>query len=254
MPKPIWNNWHINNPTMFDCDYLFPNPEHADPEGHGLIAIGGDLSPRTLLAAYSQGLFPWFNADEPIAWWCPQPRCVIVPQTFQPTKSLLRNMKKQPYHIRIDSAFGEVMRQCAAPRSYSAETWISRDFIDNYSQLHTMGFAHSVEVWQDDQLVGGLYGLSIGRTFFGESMFHRKTDASKMAFYTLMLLCQAENIPFVDCQVTNDHLLSLGAENWQRDDFLTQLAQHIKKTNIAWTNYQNRVFLSKELALHQQLQ
>ncbi|MFU8925854.1 leucyl/phenylalanyl-tRNA--protein transferase [Acinetobacter puyangensis] len=237
----------------FNCIYDFPDPEVADPDGQGLICIGGDLQPSTLLAAYHHGLFPWFNQDEPICWWCPEPRCIIYPQTFIPSKTLIRTMKKLDYQIRIDCAFEQVIKSCAAPRSYSQETWISSNIIKSYIQLHQLGFAHSIEIWDQEELIGGLYGLNLGKGFFGESMFNTRTDTSKMAFYCLMLLCHEQQSPWVDCQLPNDHLISLGATTITRSDFLNTLQNVVNQPQIDWKVYQNSVFSSYEVALHKKL-
>jgi leucyl/phenylalanyl-tRNA--protein transferase len=233
--------------------YDFPNPEQADPDGQGLICIGGDLAPSTLLHAYSQGLFPWFNEGDPICWWCPEPRCIIDPVQFKPSKSLLRNMKKWDYQIRIDSAFDQVIQQCAAPRSYTADTWISPHIIESYLQLHRLGFAHSIEIWDQHELIGGLYGLNIGKGFFGESMFNHRTDTSKIAFFALMLLCKQEQCPWIDCQLPNDHLLSLNATTVLRKNFLDSLQNVVKMPNIDWKVYQNSVFSTYNVAINSQL-
>ena len=230
------------------CAYDFPDINEADPHGQGLICIGGDLHPSTLICAYQQGLFPWFNEDDPICWWSPEPRCVIYPEQFQPSKSLIRNMKKFDYQIGFDQAFRDIISQCAAPRSYARETWISDEIIEQYVALHELGFAHSVEVWDGEDLIGGLYGLNFGRGFFGESMFNLRVDTSKMAFYSLMLLAKQENLPWVDCQLVNDHLLSLGATALPRADFLQSLEKTIAQPNIDWQPYQNSVFSTKGLA------
>ena len=238
---------------MLISQYDFPDPELADPDGQGLICIGGDLTPSTLLNAYQHGLFPWFNEDDPICWWSPEPRCIIYPQHFRPSKSLLRNMKKLNYRITVNQAFSDVIQHCALPRSYADETWISEDIIQGYTQLFEAGFAYSVEVWQEQQLVGGLYGVNIGHGCFGESMFSHATDVSKMAFYTLMLIGQHEQLPWIDCQLENDHLLSLGAEVISRKEYLKSLQNVIKQPNIDWKKYQDSVFFSKDIAINQQL-
>lgn len=233
-------------------EFIFPDPIEADPEGHGLICMGADLSPSTLYEAYTHGLFPWFNEDEPICWWCPEPRCIIQPHDYKPSKSLLRNMKKHDYQITINHAFESVIRSCALPRSYANETWISEDIIQGYCQLFDAGYAYSVEVWNaHQQLVGGLYGVTIGQGCFGESMFSRETDVSKMAFYVLMLIGQEHHLPWIDCQLVNDHLLSLGASTISRQDYLKSLQDVIKTPQINWQMYQERVFSSKTIALNQ---
>ncbi len=232
------------NPSKFK----FPDPLEYDPEGEGLICIGADLNPSTLFEAYTHGLFPWFSAGEPICWWSPEPRCIIRPNHYQPSKSLLRNMKKFDYKITINQAFPEVIRSCSLPRSYTNETWISEDIIQGYCALFQEGYAYSVEVWDQDKLVGGLYGVTIGQGCFGESMFSTQTDVSKMAFYTLMLIGQENQLPWIDCQLVNDHLLSLGACTLSRQDYLKSLQNVIKHPSIDWKSYQERVFSSKTIA------
>ena len=162
--------------------YHFPDPIEADPDEQGLICIGADLSPATLFEAYTHGLFPWFSEDEPICWWCPEPRCIIRPQDYQPSKTLLRSMKKQDYRITINQAFERVIRACSLPRSYADDTWISEDIIDGYCAMFDAGYGYSVEVWDQTRLVGGLYGISIGHGCFGESMFSTETDVSTLIF------------------------------------------------------------------------
>ena len=233
--------------------YIFPNPVEADPEGHGFICIGADLTPSTLFEAYTHGLFPWFNEDEPICWWSPEPRCIIEPQAYRPSKSLLRTMKKQDYHITVNQAFDRVMRCCSLPRNYTNETWISEDIIQGYCDLFDAGYAYSIEVWNEQILIGGLYGVAIGKGCFGESMFSTETDVSKMAFYTLMLIGQENQLPWIDCQLVNDHLLSLGASTISRQQYLKSLKNVIIAPAIDWKSYQERVFSSKTIALNAKL-
>lgn len=233
--------------------YIFPNPVEADPEGHGFICIGADLTPSTLFEAYTHGLFPWFNEDEPICWWSPEPRCIIEPQAYHPSKSLLRTMKKQDYHITVNQAFDRVMRCCSLPRNYTNETWISEDIIQGYCDLFDAGYAYSIEVWNEQILIGGLYGVTIGKGCFGESMFSTETDVSKMAFYTLMLIGQENQLPWIDCQLVNDHLLSLGASTISRQQYLKSLKNVIIAPAIDWKSYQERVFSSKTIALNAKL-
>lgn len=228
--------------------YLFPDPIESDPQGQGLICIGADLEPSTLYEAYTHGLFPWFNEGDPICWWCPEPRCVIYPDQYKPSKTLLRNMKKMDYRITINHAFERVMRSCALPRNYTSETWISEDIVQGYVELFREGYGYSVEVWDDQELIGGLYGVSIGRGCFGESMFSTRTDASKMAFYALMLLGQENQLAWIDCQLVNDHLLRLGACTLSRQEYLKSLQDVIIRPPIDWKNYQERVFSSKTVA------
>ena len=228
--------------------YVFPDPVEADPEGQGLICIGADLEPSTLFEAYTHGLFPWFNEGDPICWWSPDPRCVIYPKQYRPSKTLIRSMKKYDYQETINRAFEQVVRACALPRNYTNDTWISEDIVQGYVELFKAGYGYSVEVWQEDQLVGGLYGVSIGKGCFGESMFSTRTDASKMAFYTLMLIGQENQVRWIDCQLVNDHLLSLGACTLSRQDYLKSLQDVIIEPPINWKKYSERVFSSKRIA------
>lgn len=195
------------------------------------LGSGADLSPATLLHAYCCGVFPWFEGDEPICWWSPNPRCVIEPIKFTPSKSLVRCAKKQPWTVTTNLAFVDVMQACIEPRTYTTDTWITQSMQQAYHRLHDLGVAVSIEVWQgtprQSALIGGLYGLNIGSLFCGESMFHRVTDASKIAFWALMVLCRRHQIHLVDCQLENAHLMSLGATLMKRDDFRQQLASLI---------------------------
>ena len=233
--------------------FIFPNPIEVDPEGEGLICIGANLDPSTLFEAYSHGLFPWFSEGDPICWWCPEPRCVINPESYTPSKSLLRNMKKFDYRITINQAFSQVIRSCSLPRSYANETWISEDIINAYCELFEAGYGYSIEVWNEDTLVGGLYGVNIGHGCFGESMFSTCADVSKMAFYVLMLIGRENNLAWIDCQLVNDHLLSLGASTLSRENYLNSLQEVIKKPQIDWQKYKEGVFSSKTIALNNYL-
>lgn len=239
--------------TLPPSEYIFPDPAEADPEGQGLICIGADLSPATLFEAYSHGLFPWFSAGEPICWWSPEPRCIIRPQDYHPSKSLLRSMKKMDYKITVNQAFETVIRSCSLPRSYADETWISEEIIQAYCQMFDAGYGYSIEVWDSGKVVGGLYGLAIGHGCFGESMFSTQTDVSKMAFYALMLLGRDNHLPWIDCQLVNAHLISLGACTLSRQEYLKSLQDVIKQPAIDWKSYQERVFSSKTIANFSQL-
>ena len=219
--------------------YNFPEPATVDPEGMGIVAIGGDLAPETLISAYAQGLFPWFNEDEPIAWWCPEPRCVMKPSDYQPSKSLRKQASRSRWQLTLNQAFHDVIHACSLPRSNGLpegeHTWIHDEMIEAYSELHAQGFAHSIEVWDDKGLlIGGLYGLKIGGIYFGESMFHSTSNASKLAFWGLMRLCEQSNVALVDCQLPNDHLMSLGAITLRRSEFLAQLDSLIATASIGW--------------------
>ena len=231
-------------------EYYFPNPVEYDPEGQGLICMGADLSPSTLYEAYTSGLFPWFSEDDPICWWSPEPRCIIRPHDYHPSKSLIRNMKKMDYRITVNHAFETVIRSCAMPRSYSDSTWISEDIIAGYCAMFDAGHGYSIEVWENDEVVGGLYGVTIGQACFGESMFSRRNDVSKMAFYALMLIGQENQLPWIDCQLVNDHLLSLGASTISRQSYLESLQNVVNQAPINWQSYQDSVFSSKRIAEH----
>ena len=223
--------------------YNFPDPAMVDPDGIGIVAVGGDLASETLISAYAQGLFPWFNEDDPIAWWCPDPRCVMVPTDYKPSKSLRKQANRSRWQLTLNQAFDDVIHACSLPRSdgFNAalpegeHTWIHSEMIDAYTELHAQGFAHSIEVWDDKQhLIGGLYGLKIGGIYFGESMFHVASNASKLAFWGLMRLCEQSHVELVDCQLPNDHLLSLGAEILPRAKFLLELDTLIGSRSVKW--------------------
>ncbi|RUQ89049.1 leucyl/phenylalanyl-tRNA--protein transferase [Legionella septentrionalis] len=201
-------------------DYSFPNPETADAEG--LVAIGGDLSPKRILEAYRHGIFPWFNPGDPILWWSPDPRLILKPHAFKLTRSLKKTLNK-PFRFTIDTAFSDVIRACASTGKRLNRSWITAEMIAAYTKLYEMGFAHSFEVWLDGKLVGGLYGISLGRIFFGESMFHDVRDASKLALYFLCQTLQELKFEIIDCQLPTAHLQSLGAETICRHEFLQWL-------------------------------
>ncbi len=209
--------------------FQFPPVEMASPEG--LLAIGGDLSSERLIEAYRQGIFPWYNEDQPILWWSPDPRLVLFPQRLKISRSLKKLLRKNLFQITFDTAFREVMLGCAAPRSPSMEsdTWISNDMITAYMRLHTQGLAHSVETWQSGKLVGGLYGVALGGCYFGESMFSRVADASKAALVYLVNNIINWGFDLIDCQVSSDHLISLGAEEIHRVDFMCYLESALKR-------------------------
>jgi leucyl/phenylalanyl-tRNA---protein transferase len=201
----------------------FPPQHLALREPNGLLALGGDLSVVRLLRAYSQGIFPWFNPDEPILWWCPDPRCVLRPQDFKTSRSLRKAVRRQDYAVSLNRAFDEVVRRCAAPRSHGRGTWLGGHMQRAYQELHQRGFCQSLEVWREGSLIGGLYGVSMGRAFFGESMFSAATDASKLALHWLCQQLTAWKFALIDCQITTAHLLSLGAQTVSRQRFLLDL-------------------------------
>ncbi len=207
---------------------LFPHPSEAFDDG--LLAVGGDLSPRRLVAAYASGIFPWYGDGDPILWWTPNPRLVMFPEKFKISKSLKQTLKKRPFDIRVDFAFEEVIKGCKKiPRKEQDGTWITDEMATAYIKMHKLGLAHSIETWEGNKLVGGLYGLSLGNIFFGESMFHKRKDASKIAFYYLSQLAINWGFSIIDCQVSNPHLISLGAEEILRDNFLDILSNSINK-------------------------
>ncbi len=207
----------------------FPHYQCALEEPSGLLAAGGDLSPERLISAYSLGIFPWYNPGEPILWWTPDPRSVIYPKQFKANRSLRKAIKKSGFKITIDTCFDRVIEHCAQPRRDDEGTWINPDINAAYNQLHQMGIAHSIETWHEGKLVGGLYGLAIGKAFFGESMFSRKDNASKVAFAHLCEQLTLWDFDLIDCQVHNTYLESLGAIEIPRVEFLAQLKQAILK-------------------------
>ena len=211
----------------------FPPVDQALDEPNGLLAAGGNLSPQRLLDAYRHGIFPWFNADEPVLWWSPDPRMVLFPQEFKISRSLRRTLRNKQYEVRADTAFEQVMRACAAPREDQGGTWIHEEMIAAYTALHRMGYAHSIETWIDGELAGGLYGVGIGRMFYGESMFSRRTDASKIALAHLARQLARWNFGMIDCQMNTRHLASLGAREIPRADFVVRLRELIHYPDIA---------------------
>jgi leucyl/phenylalanyl-tRNA--protein transferase len=201
----------------------FPDPSTALSEPPGLLAAGGDLSVARLAAAYRAGIFPWYEAGSPILWWSPDPRAVIRPPELRVSRSLRKRLKRDDYRVTMDAAFDAVVAACAEPRPDRMGTWITAEMAWAYGDLHRAGLAHSVEVWIDDVLAGGLYGVGIGRCFFGESMFTRVTDASKIAFVHLLGQLDAWEVPLVDCQLPNPHLARLGVHEIPRADFLAEI-------------------------------
>jgi len=204
----------------------FPPPEEA--EESGLLAVGGDLSPQRLLLAYALGIFPWYD-EPPILWFSPDPRMVLVPSELHVPRRLERTLRQGGFETSLDRAFPQVIRACAAARRAGQKgTWINPDMVEAYERLHELGFAHSCEAWWDGELVGGVYGVSIGRGFFGESMFHRRTDASKVALVTLVRQLAAWDFDLVDCQLHTEHLERFGAREWPRTRFQAALARTIE--------------------------
>lgn len=205
----------------------FPATSVALIEPNGLLAVGGDLSPERLIAAYRQGIFPWYSEGDPVLWWTPNPRAVLFPEAFHLSRSMRRVMAKQSFTLHVNRAFESVIRACAAPRANEVGTWISPDMMAAYTQLHRMSYAHSIEVYHQEQLIGGLYGVAMGRVFFGESMFSLAPNASKIALGALAWLGQQGHFDLIDCQVESDHLTSLGARNVSRGVFENHLARAI---------------------------
>jgi leucyl/phenylalanyl-tRNA--protein transferase len=216
--------------VIFDLDGTppdidFPDIRLAETDPNGLLAIGGDLSQERVLRAYRLGIFPWYSAGQPILWWSPAPRMVLYPRELHVSRSLRKSMRRRGYEVSTNQSFEAVIRACAAPRDTQSGTWLVPEMIESYVGLHRAGFAHSVEVWRGDELVGGLYGIAIGQMFFGESMFSRQTDASKVAVARLTELAMQQPFRLIDCQVHTEHLASLGAREIGRGTFQDLLAR-----------------------------
>ncbi|WP_237056477.1 leucyl/phenylalanyl-tRNA--protein transferase [Microbulbifer sediminum] len=222
----------------------FPPTHQALGDPNGLLAVGGQLTPEWLLAAYKRGIFPWYSDGQPILWWSPSPRCVVLPDRFSIGRSLRKTLRRGRYTVTFDRCFGEVIQACSEPRAQDDGTWITGEMREAYLEMHRLGYAHSVETWEGDRLVGGLYGLAIGRVFFGESMFHRETDASKVAFAHLVRQLQFWGCPLIDCQVSNPHLTSLGAVEVERAAFEQLLAR-----GTAMSDFPRPWTLSRNIAL-----
>lgn len=211
----------------------FPPLETALREPNGLLAAGGSLTPARLLDAYRRGIFPWFSRNDPVLWWSPDPRMVLFPAEFKVSRTLRKTLRNKIFELRTDTAFEEVMRACAGvPRPGQNGTWIHEEMIAAYTGLHRMGYAHSVESWQDGELVGGLYGIAIGRMFYGESMFSRRTDASKAALAHLAGQLRRWDFGMIDCQMNTPHLASLGAREIPRKEFIGRLQELVNYPDI----------------------
>jgi leucyl/phenylalanyl-tRNA---protein transferase len=208
-------------------DMVFPPPDYADPSG--LIAVGGDLSSERLLEAYRVGIFPWYSDDQPILWWSPDPRFVLELDEFKISRSLQKTLRRKIFQVTFDRVFEEVIAACSVvPREGQRGTWITQEMRDAYLELHGLGYAHSVESWFGGKLAGGLYGVSLGKAFFGESMFHHKTDASKVALATLVEKLKSWGFHFIDSQMTTEHMMSLGAKEVPRRIFLKRLQSALR--------------------------
>ena len=221
-------------------EIIFPKPEFAEPDG--LLAIGGDLTPLRLLTAYSLGIFPWFNEDNPILWWSLDPRLLCFPDEIKFSKSLMQRIKRREFEVKIDTNFQKVVELCSnVKRNNQKGTWISSEIIDSYTQLHHMGYAHSFETYKDNTLVGGLYGVSIGAMFSGESMFHLESDASKVAFYYLIQFALKHQFNFIDCQQVTPHMQRMGGRPIPRKAYLMLLNKSLKKVSLVekWNNIDN---------------
>jgi len=209
----------------------FPPPHFS--EGDGLLAVGGDLSPKRLLKAYYMGIFPWYSEPDPILWWSPDPRLVLFPPELKVARRLRRTIRSGTFMITMDTAFEQVIKSCAeTPRRHEQGTWITPEMVNAYRRLHHRGFAHSVEAWQDGCLAGGLYGVAIGRCFFGESMFSRLSNASKVAFVSLVEYLHERKFNLIDCQVTTGHLKRFGAREIPREQFLKILKREREKPSL----------------------
>lgn len=230
-------------PYLLDKNHktLFPDVELALREPDGLLAIGGDLSSERLLAAYKNGIFPWYSEEHPILWWSPDPRMVLKPSDVKVSRSLAKTIKKQKFTITFDQDFENVIRSCSKPRlekgQLQDQTWILEEMINAYINMHNKGYAHSIECWLDDKLVGGLYGIALGQVFFGESMFSRVSDASKTAFVFLCKQLEKWNFKLIDCQVYTSHLANLGAAMIPRHEFIEVLNDYATTEGSAgkWT-------------------
>lgn len=220
---------------------FFPPPELA--EENGLLAIGGDLKPDRLLAAYKSGIFPWYSQGDPLLWWYTSPRLVLFPEELRVPRRLARTMRKGTFRVTFDTAFEQVIRACGEGREENGEeTWIVPEMRDAYIEMHRLGYGHSVECWQDDRLAGGLYGLRLDRVFFGESMFTRVSDASKVALVALVECLERKGVELIDCQMTTQHLLGFGARELSGKDFQQQIEQLIHTTTPdgKWNNDKKR--------------
>lgn len=218
-------------------DTPFPPVESALKHPNGLLAAGADLSPERLLEGYRRGIFPWFSEGDPILWWSPDPRMVLFPDELKISRSLAKTLRNRRYEVRFDSAFDEVMAGCAAPRKDEAGTWITQEMREAYDRLHALGHAHSVGIWIDGELAGGLYGVALGRVFFGESMFARTRDASKIALAALVAHLKSQNFGLIDCQMRTRHLETLGAREIPRRRFsrLIEELVHYSRAPAGWS-------------------
>lgn len=217
-------------------DVGFPDVSLAETEPNGLLAIGGDLSETRVLAAYRRGIFPWYSSGQPILWWSPAPRMVLYPAEFHVSRSLRKTLRQDRYAVSVDRNFSGVIRACASPRNDDDGTWLLPEMISAYQSLNRRGVAHSIEVWHEDTLAGGLYGIQLGRLFFGESMFSAQRDASKVALATLTDLALQKGIDLIDCQIHTSHLASLGAREIDREQFDSAIARGVNAVGDGLTS------------------
>ncbi len=223
----------------FDEDAFFQFPSVDTATEEGIVAAGGNLSPGMLLSAYRQGIFPWYSDGEPVLWWSPDPRLVLYPDKLHISRSMMKKFRKNPFTYSVDTEFEQVMRSCGSvKRKGQDSTWITKDMIEGYVRLHDLGYAHSVEVWKDGSLAGGLYGISLGSVFFGESMFANVADASKAGYILLVRALERLGFTLIDCQVYTPHLVSLGAEEISRREYLNELSKGLLKADLKgkWTD------------------
>lgn len=217
----------------------FPPLQKALRQPNGLLAMGGDLSSQRLIAAYRHGCFPWYSEGQPLMWWSPDPRTVVFPSQLHIPRSLKKTIKRNTFQVTYDQAFARVLSACAEPRSTDSGTWITPAMQAAYCELHKLGYAHSVEVWHQQQLVGGVYGIAIGQLFFGESMFARMDDASKVGFVSLVQDLKTAGFVLIDCQMHTEHLARFGAQDISRNEFAQYLAQHLDKPNtMQWNTHE----------------
>jgi leucyl/phenylalanyl-tRNA--protein transferase len=225
-------------------DLIFPPVHLATPEG--LLAVGGDLSPERLLLAYQSGIFPWYSEDEPILWWSPDPRLVLYPDELKISRSLRKTIRSGRFRVTMDTSFPQVIQSCGRTRVKNGQgTWITAEMEKAYIRLHRLGYGHSVEVWYGHDLVGGLYGISLGRCFFGESMFSTMNDASKVALVSLRNFIKCNEFEFIDCQMPTDHLIRLGAREIARDDYLSELYRSLQYPPLQGPWYYQESFAQK---------
>ena len=232
---------NTSNFDYFRYDYDVPKNEY------GIVALGGSLDYQNLIAAYSSGIFPWYNQGEEIHWWSPSPRCILIPGNFHKSKRLLRELKKIEHHVTCNKDFDQVIINCAAPRKDQDGTWINKDMIIAYKNLHKEGWCHSIEIWSENNLIGGLYGIAVDKIFFAESMYSKKNNASKFALLALCHVLMVNNFKLIDCQVPSQHLFTLGATLISKENFTTKLKNYCSK-KYKFNNWPKGKVLLKNLS------